>query len=91
MPKTTAALARRCGPALRGADRGGRQGAGGGGGLRCYEKLKQDAQCVDFGDLVSLPVRLLQADAAVREHLQRAYDHVLVDEYQDVNRSSVRF
>lgn len=56
---------------------------------RCYETLKQDAQCVDFGDLVSLPVRLLQRNAAVREHLQRAYDHVLVDEYQDVNRSSV--
>ncbi len=56
---------------------------------RCYERLKQGAQCVDFGDLVSLPVRLLQGNAAVREHLQRAYDHVLVDEYQDVNQSSV--
>ncbi|MBR0695342.1 UvrD-helicase domain-containing protein [Bradyrhizobium lablabi] len=56
---------------------------------RCYETLKRDAQCVDFGDLVSLPVRLLQQNAAVHEHLQRAYDHVLVDEYQDVNRSSV--
>ncbi len=56
---------------------------------RCYERLKRDSQCVDFGDLVSLPVRLMQENAAVREHLQRAYDHVLVDEYQDVNRSSV--
>jgi superfamily I DNA/RNA helicase len=56
---------------------------------RCYERLKRGAQCVDFGDLVSLPVRLLQENAAFREHLQRAYDHVLVDEYQDVNRSSV--
>ena len=56
---------------------------------RCYERLKQSAQCVDFGDLVSLPVRLLRENAAVREHLRQAYDHVLVDEYQDVNRSSV--
>ncbi|MGJ5196558.1 MULTISPECIES: UvrD-helicase domain-containing protein [unclassified Bradyrhizobium] len=56
---------------------------------RCYETLKQNAQCVDFGDLVSLPVRLLEQNAAVREHLRQAYDHVLVDEYQDVNRSSV--
>ncbi|MDQ6699929.1 MAG: UvrD-helicase domain-containing protein, partial [Acidobacteriota bacterium] len=55
-----------------------------------YERLKREAECVDFGDLVSLPVRLLESDAAIRAHFQTAYDHVLVDEYQDVNRSSVR-
>lgn len=57
---------------------------------RRYEDLKKASQCVDFGDLVALPVRLLEDNAAVREHLRREYDHVLVDEYQDVNRSSVR-
>jgi len=57
---------------------------------RRYEDLKKASQCVDFGDLVSLPVRLLEDNAAVRGHLRREYDHVLVDEYQDVNRSSVR-
>ncbi|NOT20412.1 MAG: UvrD-helicase domain-containing protein [Sideroxydans sp.] len=55
-----------------------------------YETLKRKAHSVDFGDLVSLPVRLLESDAAIREHFQNQYDHVLVDEYQDVNRSSVR-
>ena len=55
-----------------------------------YEELKRSAHCVDFGDLVSLPVLLLEGNGAVRSRLQSAYDHVLVDEYQDVNRSSVR-
>lgn len=55
-----------------------------------YEKLKRAAHCVDFGDLVSMPVRLLETNEAIRTHLQSQYDHVLVDEYQDVNRSSVR-
>lgn len=55
-----------------------------------YEELKRSAHCVDFGDLVSLPVKLLETDNAIREALQAQYDHVLVDEYQDVNRSSVR-
>lgn len=55
-----------------------------------YETLKRQAHCVDFGDLVSMPVRLLEGDAAIRAHLQDRYHHVLVDEYQDVNRSSVR-
>ena len=55
-----------------------------------YEHLKTGANCVDFGDLVSLPVRLLERDPAIRAHFQQHYYHVLVDEYQDVNRSSVR-
>lgn len=55
-----------------------------------YEALKRQERCVDFGDLVCLPVQLLERDSAIREHLQNEYDHVLVDEYQDVNRSSVR-
>lgn len=55
-----------------------------------YEELKARSGCVDFGDLVMLPVLLLERDEAVRTQLQSDYDHVLVDEYQDVNRSSVR-
>jgi superfamily I DNA/RNA helicase len=55
-----------------------------------YEQLKRNAHCIDFGDLVALPVQLLEKDAAIRATLQAQYDHVLVDEYQDVNRSSVR-
>jgi superfamily I DNA/RNA helicase len=55
-----------------------------------YEELKATSGCVDFGDLVMQPVLLLERDEAVRTRLQSDYDHVLVDEYQDVNRSSVR-
>jgi superfamily I DNA/RNA helicase len=55
-----------------------------------YEEQKRQADCVDFGDLISLPVKLLEGNATIRAHLQDQYDHVLVDEYQDVNRSSVR-
>ena len=55
-----------------------------------YEELKAASGYVDFGDLVMQPVLLLERDEAVRTQLQSDYDHVLVDEYQDVNRSSVR-
>lgn len=55
-----------------------------------YEQLKRNADCIDFGDLVAMPVRLLESNSAIRTTLQAQYDHVLVDEYQDVNRSSVR-
>ena len=55
-----------------------------------YEELKAQSGCVDFGDLVMRPVLLLEGDAAVCNQLQANYDHILVDEYQDVNRSSIR-
>lgn len=55
-----------------------------------YEEMKAASQCVDFGDLVMRPVLLLEGDDDVRTQLQADYDHILVDEYQDVNRSSVR-
>lgn len=55
-----------------------------------YEELKADSGCVDFGDLVMRPVVLMETDNVVRAQLQAEYDHILVDEYQDVNRSSVR-
>ena len=55
-----------------------------------YERLKSDRGEVDFGDLVARPTALVESDEAVRTQLQRRYEHILVDEYQDVNRASVR-
>lgn len=55
-----------------------------------YEKLKKQKGCLDFGDLVMLPVQLLEANLELRQKLQNHYLHILVDEYQDVNRSSIR-
>ncbi len=55
-----------------------------------YEALKKSRGAIDFGDLVALPVRLCDSFPQVKQHLQNIYEHVLVDEFQDVNRSSVR-
>lgn len=58
--------------------------------FEAYERLKLERGCVDFGDLVAMPVRLCESHPDVRTHLAATYEHILVDEYQDVNRSSVR-
>ena len=55
-----------------------------------YERLKKARGVIDFGDLVTMPVRLCESLPDVRDHLASLYEHILVDEYQDVNRSSVR-
>ncbi|MCU7376639.1 ATP-dependent DNA helicase [Paucibacter sp. O1-1] len=58
--------------------------------FEAYERLLTARQLLDFGDLVALPVRLVEGSAEVRDALRARHDHVLVDEYQDVNRASVR-
>ncbi|KPB00675.1 ATP-dependent helicase [Ahrensia marina] len=55
-----------------------------------YETLKKNGDFVDFGDLVALPTALVETDQQACSLLQDRYTHILVDEYQDVNRASVR-
>ncbi|OLB20350.1 MAG: ATP-dependent DNA helicase Rep [Acidobacteriales bacterium 13_2_20CM_55_8] len=51
-----------------------------------YRKELLKANALDFDDLLLEAVRLLKAVPAVREHYNRRFQYVLVDEYQDTNR-----
>ncbi|MFN8468072.1 MAG: UvrD-helicase domain-containing protein [Caldilineaceae bacterium] len=55
-----------------------------------YEDALRAAQAVDFDDLISLSVRLLETQAAVLSAVQAAYQWISVDEYQDVNQAQYR-
>lgn len=55
-----------------------------------YEEAMRKHGGVDFGDLIMRPARLLEEDQALRVAVQLRHRHVLVDEYQDVNRASAR-
>lgn len=55
-----------------------------------YEQAKTDHNAVDFGDLIMRPTLLVENNAALRAAVELRHRHVLVDEYQDVNRASVR-
>lgn len=55
-----------------------------------YEGALRKHGSVDFGDLIMRPARLLEDDETVRIGVQLRHRHVLVDEYQDVNRASTR-
>jgi ATP-dependent DNA helicase Rep len=50
-----------------------------------YEERLIAYQSVDFDDLISLPLKLLQNHPEVRQRWQAQLGHVLVDEYQDTN------
>jgi ATP-dependent DNA helicase UvrD/PcrA len=52
-----------------------------------YEKSLQSANALDFDDLLLEAVRLLRTDDATREAWNRRLAYVMIDEYQDTNRS----
>lgn len=52
---------------------------------RRYAERKRANNAMDFDDLLAQWLRLLSDQAEVREHYQRRFQFVLVDEYQDTN------
>lgn len=55
-----------------------------------YENAMKERGSVDFGDLIMRPALLLESDPELRLAVQLRHRHLLVDEYQDVNRASAR-
>jgi superfamily I DNA/RNA helicase len=55
-----------------------------------YQTALRARRAVDFGDLIMRPTLLLESDEAVRTAIRLRHRHVLVDEYQDINRASAR-
>ena len=52
-----------------------------------YQGLLAANGAVDFGDQVSLALRLLRESPSAREQVQERFKYVLVDEFQDTNRA----
>jgi DNA helicase-2/ATP-dependent DNA helicase PcrA len=51
-----------------------------------YLARKRATNAMDFDDLLALWLKLLQDHTDVREHYQRRFQFILVDEYQDTNQ-----
>ena len=52
-----------------------------------YEKALRQANALDFDDLLLETVRLLYHDEATRASFNRRLSYLMIDEYQDTNRS----
>jgi DNA helicase-2/ATP-dependent DNA helicase PcrA len=52
-----------------------------------YENSLRQATALDFDDLLLEAVRLLQHDQMVREAYNRRFEYLMIDEYQDTNRT----
>lgn len=50
-----------------------------------YEKALEEAAALDFDDLLTKTVELLQNSPEIRQKWQRQFEYILIDEYQDTN------
>jgi DNA helicase-2/ATP-dependent DNA helicase PcrA len=69
------------------ADAGGQRGKLMAETYRRYRRALAANNALDFDDLLLLPVQLLRQNEQVRGYWHRRFRHVLVDEYQDTNRT----
>ena len=68
-------------------DAGGQRGKLMAETYRRYRRALAANNALDFDDLLLLPVQLLRQNEQVRHYWHRRFKHVLVDEYQDTNRT----
>ncbi|MEM9400083.1 MAG: ATP-dependent helicase [Verrucomicrobiota bacterium] len=54
--------------------------------LASYQSRKLAANVVDYDDLLTKTLKLLQEQDDIREKYQKQFQHILVDEYQDTNK-----
>ena len=55
-----------------------------------YQKKMREANGLDFDDLLYVPALALKLDEELRAELDARFKFVLIDEYQDTNRRSIR-
>ncbi len=54
---------------------------------KTYERLKKEDNALDFDDLLLETAKLLEKNMDVRNHYQRRWKYVHIDEYQDTNKA----
>ena len=54
---------------------------------RDYHRFLINNKAVDFNDLIILAMMILSGDEKARQKLRNRYDHILLDEFQDINRA----
>lgn len=55
-----------------------------------YQKRLRATENVDFGDLIMLPVQVLESYSEIADYIQNRFKVIMVDEYQDSNIAQYR-
>jgi DNA helicase-2/ATP-dependent DNA helicase PcrA len=55
-----------------------------------YERILRDAKGLDFDDLISRTVKLLEKNNDIREKWSQQFKYIMIDEYQDTNAAQYK-
>jgi len=55
-----------------------------------YWEIMSKCNCIDFDDQVNFACRILETESSILKEYQRRCQHLLVDEYQDINAGQFR-
>ena len=55
-----------------------------------YDKFLKDERLIDFDDMITDCVKLLEKDRSVRTLLKERFEHIIIDEFQDINEYQYR-
>ena len=55
-----------------------------------YQRALKDANALDFDDLISRTVNMLEVHQEVREKWQKQFNYIMIDEYQDTNTAQYK-
>ncbi|MGY4878151.1 ATP-dependent helicase [Vreelandella aquamarina] len=58
--------------------------------FQASENLLRETGVMTYADLLYRPLRALEADDALRQRVEGFLDHVIIDEYQDINTAQQR-
>ena len=56
-----------------------------------YQKRLHENNALDFDDIINLTIKLLKENEDVLDYYQEKFKYILVDEYQDTNKSQFMF
>lgn len=58
--------------------------------FQSYQHALQTNKCVDFGDLITLPIQILEQYPLIQKNQYELWQAILVDEYQDTNNAQAK-
>ena len=56
-----------------------------------YQERLRETGNVDFGDLIMLPVLMMNSNPEIKKYIQKQFKVIMVDEYQDSNVAQFKF
>ena len=57
--------------------------------MKCIKNVLKENNAIDFDDIINYTIKILTENEDVLEYYTNKFEYILVDEYQDTNKSQL--